>query len=77
MTNENRKDEQVDDATSERSTKLVELPKTLGVTTPRDSPNQSPGVTILDRTTINIKNDVTSRISRLSSGKQIHGKTGT
>jgi hypothetical protein len=56
--------------------KPVKLPKSLGVTAPRASPNQGPSVSVLNRTRINIKNDPTTRISELSSGKQIHGKTG-
>jgi hypothetical protein len=37
------------------NTKLVELPKTLGVTVSRASPNHSLGATILDRTRIKFK----------------------
>jgi hypothetical protein len=42
---------------------------------PRASPNQNLGATILDRTRISIKDNTTTRISNLSSGKQIHGKS--
>jgi hypothetical protein len=49
--------------------KLVEVPKAWGVTTPRANSNQNLGVTILDGTRISIKDNMTTRISDLSSGK--------
>jgi hypothetical protein len=61
---------------SRRNMKPVELPKTLGVAATRDSPKHCLGATILDRTRINIKDVTATGISELSSGKQIHRKTG-
>ncbi|VAH91993.1 unnamed protein product [Triticum turgidum subsp. durum] len=52
--------------------KPVQLPKTLRITAARASPNQSVRATVLDRTRVNIKDDATTRISKLTSRKQIH-----
>ena len=59
---------------SGRNTKPVNLPKTLRLTVPRASTNQSLGATILNGARVGIKNDTTTRISKLGSGKKIHGK---
>jgi len=60
---------------SGRNTKPVNLPKALRLTAPRATANQSLSATILNRTRVGIKNDMTARISKLGSGKEIHGKT--
>ena len=60
---------------SGRNMKPVQLPKTLRITAARASPNQSVRATILDRTRVNIKDDTTTRISKLTGRKQIHGKS--
>ena len=60
---------------SERNTKPVKLPKAFRLTAPRASANQSLGATILNRARVHIKNNSTTRIGKLGSGKQIHGKT--
>uniref|UniRef100_R7WDR5 Putative ATP-dependent RNA helicase DDX11 n=1 Tax=Aegilops tauschii TaxID=37682 RepID=R7WDR5_AEGTA len=57
---------------SGRNMKPVQLPKTLRITAARASPNQSVRATILDRTRVNVKDDTTTRISKLTGRKQIH-----
>ncbi|EMS56882.1 Peptide chain release factor 1 [Triticum urartu] len=52
--------------------KPVQLPKTLRITAARARPNQSVRATVLDRTRVNVKDDATTRISKLTSRKQIH-----
>jgi hypothetical protein len=59
---------------SRRNTKPFEVLKIREVTTPRSGPNQSLGATFLDRTRMSIKDNTATKISNLSSGKQIHGK---
>src|SRR3954462_4634294 len=59
---------------SGRNTKPVKLPKSFRLTAPRASANQSLGATILNRARVDIKNNSTTRISKLGSGKQVHGK---
>jgi hypothetical protein len=59
---------------SRRNTKPVVVLKVCEVTVPRSVPNQSLGAMILDITRMSIKDNTATRISNLSSGKQIHGK---
>ena len=61
---------------SERNMKPVNLPKTLRLTMPRASTNQSLGAKILNRARVGIKNYTTTRISKLGSAQEVHGKTG-
>jgi hypothetical protein len=60
---------------SGRNTKPVNLPKALRLTAPRASANQSLSAAILNGTRVGIKNNTTTSISKLGSGKEIHGKT--
>ena len=60
---------------SGRNRKPVKLPKAFRLTAPRASANQSLGATILNRARVDIKNNTTTRISKLGGGREIHGKT--
>jgi hypothetical protein len=54
--------------------KPIKIPKPWGVTASRTSSNQKLGVTILDRKRISIKENMTTRVGRLSDRKQIHSE---
>jgi len=60
---------------SGRNTKPVYIPKPLRITAARASSNQNLRATILNRTRIGVKNDATTRVSKLAGRKQVHGKT--
>ena len=60
---------------SGRNTKRVYIPKPMRITAARASSNESLCTTILNRTRISVKNDATTRVSKLASRKQVHSKT--
>jgi hypothetical protein len=61
---------------SERKTKSVKLPKTLGVTAPGASTNQMTCATILNIAKIRVKNDTTVMVSNLPNRHKMHGQIG-
>jgi hypothetical protein len=54
-----------------RKMEPVKLPETTWITKPMTRTNQGPGATIMDRTSIRIKNDTTTMISNLARRKEL------
>jgi hypothetical protein len=57
-----------------RKMKPVKLPETRWITKPTTRTNQGPGATIMDKTSIRIKNDMTTMISNLAGRKELQVK---
>jgi hypothetical protein len=54
--------------------KPIKLPETRWITKPMTRTNQGLGATIMDRTSIRIKNDTTTMISNLAGRKELQVK---
>lgn len=61
------------DGSSGRKMKPVEGIKILGVTATVASTNLGPGLTILNKTSIIIKNDMVTTIGKLTHKNELHG----
>jgi hypothetical protein len=59
-----------------RKMKPIKLPETRWITKLTIRTNQSPGATIMDRTSIRIKNDTITMISNLDDRKELQVKLG-